>query len=275
MALDSWNPAQYAKFAGVRLRPALDLLARIDLEAPATVYDLGCGPGRITQLLAERWPRAEVVGLDASPAMLAVARRDFPALRFVEADLVAWTPAPPAHLLFSNAALHWLDDHARLLPRLLRQVRPGGQFAVQMPRNHDQPSHQAILAAAAAGPWRDRLAPLLRPSPVAPAERYYALLAPLARRLDIWETTYLQVLEGDNPVVEFTKGSALKPLLDALDSDMRFGFEAAYRGLIAAAYPAEADGRTLFPFRRLFILAERGEGGDHAGARGDKIAAAE
>jgi trans-aconitate 2-methyltransferase len=259
MAPDSWNPAQYAKFADVRLRPALDLLSRIDLEAPATVYDLGCGPGRITALLAERWPVAEIAGLDASPAMLAAARRGFPALRFIEADLASWTPAGPADLLFSNAALHWLDNHRALMPRLLRQVRPGGRLAVQMPRNHDQPSHQAILAAAAAGPWRDRLAPLLRPSPVATPERYYALLAPLARRLEIWETTYLQVLEGDNPVVEFTKGSALRPLLDALDGDMRFGFEAAYRGLIAGAYPAEADGRTLFPFRRLFILAERGE----------------
>jgi trans-aconitate 2-methyltransferase len=259
MASAGWNPAQYAKFADVRLRPALDLLSRIDLEAPGTVYDLGCGTGRITALLAERWPAAEIVGLDASPAMLAAARGGFPALRFVAADLASWTPAAPADLLFSNAALQWLEDHPVLMPRLFRQVRPCGRLAVQMPRNHDQPSHQAILHAAAAGPWRDRLAPLLRPSPVAPPERYHALLAPLARRIEIWETTYLQVLEGDNPVVEFTKGSALKPLLDALDDDMRFGFEAAYRGLIAGAYPAEADGRTLFPFRRLFILAERGE----------------
>jgi trans-aconitate 2-methyltransferase len=259
MALDSWNPAQYAKFADARLRPALDLLARIDLAGPSRIYDLGCGPGRITDLLARRWPAAEVVGLDASPAMLATARRDFPQLRFIEADLATWAPPAPADVLFSNAALQWLDDHPNLLPHLFRQVRPGGCFAVQMPRNHDQPSHQAILAVAASEPWRERLAPLLRPSPVADPDRYHAMLVPLARRLDIWETTYLQVLEGDNPVAEFTKGSALKPLLDALDSEMRAGFESEYRALIAQAYPPQADGRTLFPFRRLFILADRGD----------------
>jgi trans-aconitate 2-methyltransferase len=258
MAPDSWNPTQYAKFADVRLRPALDLLARIDLEAPARVYDLGCGPGHISEILTRRWPGAEVVGLDASPAMLAAARRDFPAIRFVEADLTSWVPPDPPDLLFSNAALQWLGDHPALFARLLHQLRPGGRLAVQMPRNHDQASHQAILAAAAAGPWRDRLAPLLRPSPVAPPEHYYAMLAPLARRLDIWETIYLQVLEGDNPVAEFTKGSSLKPLLDVLDGEQRGSFEADYRARVAAAYPPQPDGRTLFPFRRLFILAERG-----------------
>jgi trans-aconitate 2-methyltransferase len=257
--LDSWDPTQYGKFADARLRPALDLLAQVDLADPAAVYDLGCGNGRMTNLSARRWPDARVTGLDTSPAMLAAARRDFPRQSFIQADVQSWTAEVAADLLFSNAALQWLDQHERLFPRLLRQLKPGGQLAVQMPRNHDQPSHQAILAAAEAGPWRDRLKPLLRPSPVASPETYYALLSPDARRLDIWETTYLHVLIGDNPVAEWTKGTALKPLLDALEGSMREDFEAAYRARIAAAYPPGADGRTLFPFRRLFIVAERGD----------------
>lgn len=256
--MDSWDPTQYGKFADARLRPALDLLAQVDLVEPAAIYDLGCGTGRMTDLLARRWPDARVTGIDSSPAMLAAARRDFPGQSFIEADLQNWAAETPADLLFSNAALQWLDHHERLFPRLLRQVRPGGRLAVQMPRNHDQTSHQAMLAAAEAGPWRDRLKPLLRRSPVAPSETYYALLASDARHVDIWETTYLHVLSGENPVAEWTKGTALKPLLDALEGSMREDFGAAYRARVAAAYPQAADGRTPFPFRRLFIVAERG-----------------
>ena len=255
--MDVWNPAQYHRFADARLRPAIDLLARIPLAEPATIYDLGCGSGRTTDLLARRWPKARIVGVDSSGKMLASARQDFPQIEFVQADLAQWSPRAPADLLFSNAALHWLDDHPTLFRRLIGQVAPGGQFAVQMPHNHDQPSHHAIVAAVEAGPWRQRLRPLLRPSPVSQAAQYHAMLAPRARRLDIWETTYLQILEGANPVAEWTKGTALSPFLEALEAFERAEFEAAYRALVVEAYPANARGKTLFPFRRLFFVAER------------------
>jgi trans-aconitate 2-methyltransferase len=252
-----WDPAKYLQFAGPRLQPALDLLARIPLTAPAVVYDLGCGAGNVTRLLAERWPGARLTGVDGSAAMLAAAARAAPGVRWVEADVSSWQAPAPADLIFSNAALHWLDDHAALFPRLLDQLAPAGVLAVQMPRNHGAPTHTEMVAAAEAGPWRTRLAAHLRRAPVAPPPFYYDVLRPRAGRLEIWETEYLHVLEGDNPVVEWTRGSALKPLLDALAEPERGAFLAGYARRIAAAYPPRPDGRTLMPFRRLFILASR------------------
>ena len=256
-AATGWDPAQYLRFAGPRLQPALDLLARIPLTAPAAVYDLGCGAGNVTRLLRERWPDARVTGVDGSPAMLEAAARAAPGVRFIHADLAAWAPPAPADVIFSNAALHWLDGHASLLPRLLGHLAPGGVLAVQMPRNHGAPSHTEMVRAVEAGPWRARLVPLLRRAPVAAPAVYYDILAPHAGHLEIWETEYLHALEGDNPVVEWTRGSALKPLLDALEPPEREGFLADYGARMAAAYPRRPDGRTLFPFRRLFILAGR------------------
>ncbi len=254
--MDSWNPAQYHRFADARLRPAVNLLSRIPLEAPAVIYDLGCGSGRTTGLLARRWPQARLAGIDSSGRMLETARKDYPGIDFIQADLASWVPSAPADLLFSNAALHWLDNHAALFPGLMRQVKPGGVLAIQMPHNHDQPSHRAMAEAAEAGPWAAKLRPVLRHAPVADMPFYYRILAKEAARLDIWETTYLQVLEGENPVAEWTKGTALGPLLAALAEPERSAFESTYRALIAKAYPPEADGRTLFSFRRLFIVAD-------------------
>ncbi len=253
----SWNPAQYLKFAAPRLRPALDLLARLDLAAPRRIVDLGCGTGSIARLLAERWPGAEVTGVDGSPAMLAEARAAAPSLRWVEADLGAWRPDAPPDLLFSNAALHWLPDPAALFGRLFDALAPGGVLAVQMPRNFAAPSHTAIEATVHDGPWRDTLQPLLRPSPVAEPAWYFDLLAPRAASLDLWETEYLQVLTGADPVKEWTKGTWLAPFLAALAPADAAAFEAAYAARVRAAYPTRADGRTLFPFRRLFIVARR------------------
>jgi trans-aconitate 2-methyltransferase len=252
-----WDPGKYLEFAGPRLRPALDLLAHVPLAAPGVVFDLGCGAGNVTRLLTERWPAAAVTGIDGSAAMLAAARAAAPAAEWVEADLGAWRAPRPADLLFSNAALHWLDDHPRLFPRLIADLAPGGVLAVQMPRNHGAPSHTEMVAAAKAGPWRERLGPALRPRPVPEPAVYHDLLQPHVSRLDIWETEYLHVLDGDNPVVEWTRGSALKPLLDALEEPERSLFVAEYAARIARAYPRRPDGRTLLPFRRLFIVAVR------------------
>jgi trans-aconitate 2-methyltransferase len=250
-----WDPAQYLKFAGHRLRPAIDLLSRIDAEDPGEVYDLGAGAGNVTRLIKDRWPNAHVTGVDDSQEMLAKAAAAAPEITWQRADLAAWQPARRADVIYSNAALHWIVDHDRLFQDLVAALAPGGVLAVQMPRNFSAPSHTAIAEAVRSGPWRARLAPLLRPAPVAEPAFYFDLLSPRVAALDIWETEYLQVLEGENPVKEWTKGTWLRPLLDALAEPERSGFEAAYAALVARAYPPRADSHTLFPFRRLFIVA--------------------
>ncbi len=250
-----WDSGQYLKFAGPRLRPALDLLARIDVDNPETICDLGCGPGNVTQLLAERWPKADITGIDGSPDMLARAAADFPDMTWVEADLNTWQPDGPIDVVFSNAALHWLDNHAALFPRLMGYLNPGGVLAVQMPGNHAQPSHTSIRAAA--GPLLNKIEPHMRPDPVEALGVYYDALEPVSSEVDVWETVYHQILEGDNAVAEWTKGSVLKPLLDALDEDDKETFFRAYSELVGKAYPKRPDGKTIFPFRRVFVVAKR------------------
>lgn len=253
----SWDPAQYLKFAAPRLRPAVDLLARVPLEAPARVVDLGCGAGNVTRLLVERWPGSAVTGVDDSAPMLAQARAALPSVTWIEAGIADWAPSAPPTLLYSNAALHWLPDHPALFPRLATMLDAGGVLAVQMPRNFLAPSHALVAETARDGPWRARLEPMLGPPPVAEPARYFDALAPYAAELDVWETEYLQVLDGEDPVKEFTKGTWLRPFLDALEPGDRDAFEADYAARLRQAYPRRADGRTLFPFRRLFIVMRR------------------
>ena len=250
-----WDPAAYLAFRDDRLRPALDLIARVAPAEPRRIVDLGCGAGNVTRHLRAVWADATVTGLDSSADMLAKARRDFPDIAWQEGDIADWSPAEPVDLIYANAALHWLDDHENLFPSLFRRLAPGGVLAVQMPRNFGAPSHQLIFETAKAGPWRARLAPLIGWAPVAAPEVYYELLAPLAQSVDIWETEYLHVLEGENPVVAWIKGTGLRPFLEALKEPDRSAFEAAYAARVAIAYARRADGRTLLPFRRLFIVA--------------------
>ena len=254
----AWDPAQYLKFAGPRLRPAIDLLARIENEAPRQVYDLGCGAGNVTRFIAARWPAARITGIDSSSEMLAKARAELPQLDWQQADLAAWRPPSPPDVIYSNAALHWIEDHAPVFVALFESLAPGGTLAVQIPRNFAAPSHASMGEAARMGPWRPVLEPLLRPAPVAEPAFYYNLLTPLAASLDMWETEYLQVLEGEHAVKEYTKSTWLSPLLGALDEPMRSEFEDTYTRLVDAHYPRRADGKTLFPFRRMFIVATKG-----------------
>ncbi|HEX5464111.1 MAG TPA: methyltransferase domain-containing protein, partial [Burkholderiales bacterium] len=241
----TWDPAQYRKFSGHRTRPAADLIDRVPLDAPKIIADLGCGEGAVTQLLHRRWPQADLTGVDSSAEMLGVAVRELPDAHWEKADIATWMPPAPVDLLFSNAALQWLTGHATLFPRLIDQVKPGGVLAVQMPRNFTARSHTLVTEVARSGPWREKLVPLLRVEPVAAPEFYYDLLAPRVAELDIWETEYLQVLAGDNPIAEWTKGTWRRPLLAALDDAERQLFEAEYRQRIAESYPPRRDGKTL------------------------------
>ncbi|MBA3504352.1 MAG: methyltransferase domain-containing protein, partial [Betaproteobacteria bacterium] len=258
----TWNPAQYLQFEGERLRPALDLLARVPLASPRTIVDLGCGAANVTRVLGERWPDARITGVDNSAEMLAAAQekiRDDGRYSFVAADLATWQPDAPIDLVYSNAALQWLDDHARLFPRIAAMVAAGGVLAVQMPNNHAAPSHTASIDLARSDRWRPKLKDLVRTRPVADSRVYYTFLAPHFATVDIWENEYLQVLpprvDGDHPVVAWTKGTWLAPFLAALDTSERTEFLRDYTQRMVIAYPPEPDGCTLFPFRRKFIVA--------------------
>jgi trans-aconitate 2-methyltransferase len=250
-----WDPVQYLKFEDHRTRPPIDLITRINLTVPGDILDLGCGAGNVTRLLAQRFPDRSILGVDSSPDMLAKARALLPSASFLEADMASFTPSAPAALIFSNAALHWLSDHASLFPALLSRVAPGGVLAVQMPRNHAAPSHTLVLEVARQATFRAKIEAVFRSSPVEPSEFYYDLLAPGASAVDLWETEYLHVLQGENPVVEWTRGTALRPVLDALDPAETAEFLAEYGRRIALAYPKSTDGTTLFRFRRLFLVA--------------------
>jgi trans-aconitate 2-methyltransferase len=252
-----WDPAQYLRFSDERLRPALDLLARVPVQAPTRVVDLGCGAGNVTTILKARFPAAEVTGVDSSAAMLDKARAAAPDCRFVQGGFESWEPEAPVDLLFSNAALHWTGDHDTLFPRLLGLLAPGGCVAVQMPAMHDAPLRRLQPEIAAAGPW----APALRGLASAPAilqpGEYWDILKPRAASLDIWETIYLHALTGPDAVGEWASGSSLRPFLDPLTDELRTGFRRAYAASMAVHYPPRADGTTLLPFRRLFLLARR------------------
>lgn len=211
----------------------------------------------MTGLLKRRWPAARVVGIDRSEAMLAEARAKNPGAEFVQADIDDFRPDAPADVIVSNAALHWLSDHARLFPALASRLAPGGTLAVQMPHVNDQATHRLMAESAAAGPWRTKAEAALSPYPDhAPAD-YYGWLAPACRAVDIWETVYLHALAGRDAVLEWMKGAALRPILAALGPEDRDAFLADYRARLAREYPPGPDGATLLPYRRLFIVALR------------------
>jgi trans-aconitate 2-methyltransferase len=260
----SWDPAQYLQYEGARLRPALELLARVPLAAPATVVDLGCGAGNVARRIAQRWPQATITGVDGDEAMLAKAREAAAGdarLRFERADLAQWRATSPFDLVYSNAALHWLDDHAALFPRLAASVAPGGALAVQMPYNATAPSHALLNEVAASARWRDRLARFVRPRPVASPQEYFDWLSPHARAVDAWTTEYLQHLprrdDGEHPVLAWMRGTTLLPFTAALDAAAQREFAAELALRFAKAYPPRGDGSVLYPFRRLFVVASR------------------
>lgn len=251
-----WDPAVYLRYGDERLRPALDLLARID-AAPGRVVDLGCGPGNVTAILKQRWAGADVLGVDGSGPMLEKARFAAPGCRFAQADFGSWTAEAAVDVLYTNAALHWLGGHDVLFLRLMEQLAPGGVMAVQMPAMHAAPIRALQHEVAAEGPWAPLLAEVGGAPPILEAGQYWDVLRPISAELDIWETVYLHALSGENAAVQWASGTSLRPFLDPLPADLRAQFLAAYSAAVAPHYPRRADGTTLLPFRRLFMVARR------------------
>lgn len=253
----SWDPTIYLTYDDERTRPAGDLLARVPLQSISLGIDLGCGPGNSTAKLRTRFPNAQLIGVDNSAAMLEKARGTDMEAEWVEADIAAYEPPGGADLIYSNAALHWLDDHAALFPKLLNAVNPGGVLAVQMPNNFAAPSHTVLQTLTREAPWRDRLNSEGLHRSIGTPDFYYGLLAPHAAQVDIWQTEYLHVLTGPDPVLTWIGGSALRPILDALPEEDRAEFRTTCASRLKAAYPERPDGTTLFAFKRLFLIAIR------------------
>ncbi len=257
-----WDPDQYRRYGSERDRPFFDLLGQVCADQPRRVVDLGCGPGNLTATLVDRWPTARVTGVDSSAEMLARAQQHaLPGrLDFVQADLSTWVPDVRPDVLVSNAALQWAPDHEALIPRLASLVAPGGWFAIQVPRNFDAPSHAILNDLRAEPHWAARLSGGRGPQDMADQMRedgvwYTERLAALGFTVNTWETSYLHLLGGDDPVLEWVKGTALRPVLAALTTDEQRDFLQEYGARLRTAYPARNFG-TPFPFLRLFVVAQ-------------------
>jgi trans-aconitate 2-methyltransferase len=253
-----WDPQQYDVYADERSRPFHELLARVPAKQPRRVVDLGCGNGALTATLAERWPEASVLGVDSSPEMLAEASaRELPGrLEFRQGTIESWRPDGPVDVLVSNAALQWVPGHGDLLRAFVEALTPDGWLAFQVPGNFEFPSHTILASLRRSARWRGRLETIAeRAGAVLEPAEYLDRLATLGCHVDAWETTYLHVLTGPDPVLSWVRGSALRPVLAALGPDAP-AFEQAYAALLRDAYPAHPYG-TVFPFRRLFVVAHR------------------
>jgi trans-aconitate 2-methyltransferase len=254
----TWSAAQYVKFEEERTRPVRDLVARIPIAEVLSAADIGCGPGNSTEILRERYPQARIIGLDSSSDMIEAARKRIPDIAFEVADIRGWRPKEPLDVILANAVLQWVPDHEVRFPALMAKLGPRGALAVQMPDNLDEPSHRLMRDVASNGPWVAKL----RDAAAARAERhpadwYFRLLRAHAARVDVWRTTYFHPLAGAPAIVEWLKGTGLRPFLDPLDESEREAFLARYEEAIAKAYPAETDGAVLLPFPRLFVVATR------------------
>jgi trans-aconitate 2-methyltransferase len=259
--MHSWDPQQYLRFGDERGRPFVELIARVGASDPRTVADLGCGPGTLTRLLLERWPGARVTGVDASAVMLQRAAA-IAGIDWVRADAAEWQPPVPLDVLVTNATLQWIPGHLELLPSLVGMLAPGGWFAMQVPGNFSEPSHVLRDEVAALPQFARHTDAAARPG-AHDAETYLRTLTALGLDVDAWETTYLHVLRGPDAVFEWVSGTGARPVLEALPDDLRPAFEDAFRARLREAYPADAEGRVVLPFRRVFAVG-RTSGADSA-----------
>ncbi|MGO9513786.1 MAG: trans-aconitate 2-methyltransferase [Steroidobacteraceae bacterium] len=260
-----WSAKQYLAFEDERSRPVRDLLGALPAVEVRAAVDIGCGPGNSTELLAARFPDASISGLDSSADMIAQARKRLPQIRFDVLDIEAWIRLDaarslgPVDVILANAVLQWVPEHAALFPALAARLAPGGILAVQMPDNLDEPAQRLMRELAAGGPWSGKLAAAARTRvPIGGADWYYHLLRSSCAKVDVWRTTYYHPLAGgENAVVEWFKGSGLRPFLEPLEPAERAAYLARYTAAVRSAYPALADGTVLLPFPRLFIVAVR------------------
>ncbi|HSM85761.1 MAG TPA: methyltransferase domain-containing protein [Candidatus Limnocylindrales bacterium] len=256
--MPDWWPELYLKFSDQRGRPAADLIAQVRLENPARVIDLGCGTGSSTEQVHRRWPLADITGLDSSEEMLAQAQKAHPDWNWVRSYIERWQPEAPYDLVFSNAAFHWVPDHGILFPRLFSGVAPGGALAVQMPNNFDSPVHQAMKKVAADPRWRGALNGGSQRYGIEPAAFYYDLLRKSAGQLDIWETEYLQVMNGPMAILDWIRGTGMRFYLERLPyDDQRRTFEDLCMAEFETLYRPNDQGKVLFPFKRMFMIAYR------------------
>ncbi len=254
--MPTWDAELYLQFASERTQPSLDLIARTNVSNPTRIIDLGCGPGNSTEMLRQRWPQAEITGLDSSEEMIAAASQAYPTEKWVLANAAVWEADAPFDVVFSNATLQWLPDHARLFPHLMAQVAPAGALAVQIPAHYQSPMHQVTLEVAQDPSWRHRMeAPRNALTEEHPAF-YYDTLQPLASHLDIWETEYYHLMDSPQAIFNWFRGTGLRPFLEALENDkQKQRFQQMLLDGYTQAYPRQKDGRVLFPFRRLFMVA--------------------
>lgn len=253
-----WNPALYLRFAQERTRPASELLARVELSSPAHVVDLGCGPGNSTELLAARFPQAQILGVDNSPAMLKQARKLLPQREFVQDDIATWAPTPAPDLIYANAALQWVGGHEQLIPRLFAALAPGGVLAIQMPDNFQEPSHRLMREVAALPQFAPHIdAKVAAGRSILGIHGYYDLLAAHAEHVDVWHTIYQHPMQDAQAIVQWLSSTGLKPFVDPLPEALRAAFLEEYARRVAQAYGVRADGRRLLAFPRLFIVAKR------------------
>jgi trans-aconitate 2-methyltransferase len=259
--MPEWDSKQYLQFEEERTRPCRDLAHRIAVARPGKIIDLGCGPGNSTAVLAQCWPESKIIGLDSSTEMIEKARRGSLGAQWVVGTIQSWADSNTTKfdIVFSNAALQWVEDHAAIFPKLMEHVIPGGALGVQVPGNFDATAHRLMRELVASERWRSRIGSV-REWHVHDVPFYYDALAPHAQRLDLWESEYIHVLSNSAAIVEWYKGTGLRPFLEALHSNSdRDAFIADYFKLIQQAYPPRRDGRVLFPFRRIFMIAYRGE----------------
>ena len=256
----SWDPELYLRFDRERTQPAIDLAARIEADKPRRIIDLGCGPGNSTAVLRSRWPTAELTGLDSDEEMLLAARQSYPTVHWIQGDAVAWQSTSNFDVVFSNALLQWLPDHAAVIARWFAAIKPGGALAVQIPVNFKSPVHQHILEVADDPRWKDLTGSTRRALYASEPNDYYDILSPLTNQFDLWVTEFCHVLAGPEKIVDWMRGTGLRPFLSVLPSDdERRIFEAEFLDKVTASYPRQSDGKVIFPFRRLFFIAYRKE----------------
>jgi trans-aconitate 2-methyltransferase len=254
--MSSWNPELYLQFKNERTRPSIDLVSRIKIEAPERIIDIGCGPGNSTRVLHCRWPLADITGIDKSEEMIKKARKDYPDQKWAVGDASSLKVDTPFDVVFSNAALQWIPKHEVLIPGLFKLVSVGGALAVQVPGNNESPLHQAVYSIAAEKQWRRYTAGCEKLLNYRSAEYYYTILQPIASDIELWETVYYHVLSSHQELIEWYKGTGMRPFLDSLpDEKRRISFEKQILKKCKEDYKKQKDGKILYPFKRIFFIA--------------------